>query len=88
MGTDFEAIEVFKLLVFLFVKFEEFSQKVGVISIDSLTILFEVQNSSRFRLDLVNVEVVDASNFKRSFGFLDRLALFSLACLLYLFSLS
>lgn len=88
MGANFEVIEVFKFLVFLLVKLEKLSQKICIVSIDSLTILFEVQNSSRFRLDLVNVEVVNASNFERSFSFLDGFTLFGLACLLDLFSLS
>lgn len=84
VGSHLEVIEVLQLLILLLVELQQLLNEFGIVAFDGLSILLEVQNGSRLRLNLADVQVVDSSDLVGSLGTLDLLTLISLSSFLHL----
>ena len=62
MRTYFEVGKVLQFLIAPIVEAYDLLDERLVVTIESLSVLFQVENGTTLRLDLINVEVVDASD--------------------------
>ena len=62
MRTYFEVGKVLQFLIAPIVEAYDLLDECLIIAIESLSVLFQVENGTTLRLDLINVEVVDASD--------------------------
>ena len=62
MRTYFEVGKVLQFLIAPIVEAYDLFDECLIIAIESLSVLFQVENGTTLRLDLINVEVVDASD--------------------------
>ena len=62
MRTYFEVGKVLQFLIAPIVEAYDLLNERLIIAIESLSVLFQVENGTTLRLDLINVEVVDASD--------------------------
>ena len=62
MRTYFEVGKVLQFLIAPIVEAYDLLDERLVVPIESLSVLFQVENGTTLRLDLINVEVVDASD--------------------------
>lgn len=71
MRTYLKRDESIHLFVMFVVELKDVLHEGLIITGESLSIVFEIQNCPRLRLDLADVEVDDASDFKATLCFLD-----------------
>ena len=85
MGAHFERNVVLQLRVLLIVERKQFFDEFGVVAVQLLAVLLEVEDGPGLGLHLVQVQVVHSGNFVGSLRPLHRLALVHLSQLLSLF---
>jgi len=85
VGAHFERNVVLQLRVLLIVERKQFFDEFGVVAVQLLAVLLEVEDGPGLGLHLVQVQVVHSGNFVGSLRPLHRLALVHLSQLLSLF---
>ena len=88
VGSTLKVSEILELLIFLFMELQKFVQKLRIIAFNLLAVLLQVEDGTRLRLNLVDVEVVHARNLVRSLCALHSFALLLLASALGLLCLA
>ena len=81
VSTHFEVVKVFEFVICFIVELKEIVNEFCVFFLQFFSILLKIQDCSGFALDLIDVEIVDSSNFERYLCSLNTLALILLLCL-------
>jgi len=79
MGAHLEVVEIGHLGIGASMETNDLFNKGLVVALQLLTVFLQVEDGSALRLDLVDVEVVNASNFVAGLGTLNVLFLLSVA---------